>query len=263
MKDICHLLALPAVACSRSLEVHYKGSVAWCPSCSPSLQVHYEASPTISWPASLEHISSYFPSSQPHSFTNMSDSSAPGCAIRSDGTLKEADEIIWHFDKDDETPMTVSNPLPTQSMHPFFTGHAVPAAIVAGSRRSNRSTRPSARVTDPNNVMNKSSPSTKAESSSSASKKRKASHPKPSRHVVQKVITDSDSEQHTDCDDNASHPTQARETGKTEIVQDEFEAIQEMADYDHQVCNRISILSFMNIILIDDLFLGDQCKDPS
>lgn len=167
----------------------------------------------------------------------MSDLSPLGCAVRSDGSLKDAAEIEWSFDKDDETPMTSLRPPPAQSVHPFFAGHvSAPAAFVAGSRRSNRSTRPSARVIDPNNVMNNPSPSTKTHPSRSVGEKRKAPNLKPARSVLRKVAAGSDSERETDGDDDTSHPTKVgSETGNTEDVQDEFKTLQAMADNDHRV----------------------------
>ena len=97
----------------------------------------------------------------------MSDDSEPGCAVRADGTLKDASEIEWHFDPDDDTPMALPTPPqppppPTQSVrevHPFFTGHIAAAAPAAGARHSNCTVRPSARITDPNNAMIKASTS--------------------------------------------------------------------------------------------------------
>jgi hypothetical protein len=62
----------------------------------------------------------------------MPDSSDLGCAVRSDSSLKDASEIEWHYDEDDESPMaSVSSTLSTSSLpakvHPFFTGHPAPA----------------------------------------------------------------------------------------------------------------------------------------
>jgi hypothetical protein len=108
----------------------------------------------------------------------MPDSSDLGCAVRSDGSLKDASEIEWHYDEDDESPMaSVSSTSSTSSLpakvHPFFTGHPAPAKMVAGSRRSTRALRPSSRVLDPDNVMNKSA-SSSALNPSAANGKRKA-----------------------------------------------------------------------------------------
>jgi hypothetical protein len=71
----------------------------------------------------------------------MTDSSNFGCAVRSDGSLKDASEISWHYDVDDDLPIapvgsTSSTPISPPNIHPFFTSHPAPAKMVAGSRRS-------------------------------------------------------------------------------------------------------------------------------
>ena len=134
----------------------------------------------------------------------MSDSSDLGCAVRSDGSLKDASEIEWHYDEDDESLMApVSSTSSTSGLpakvHPFFTGHPAPAKMVAGSRRSARALRPSARVLDPNNAMNKSA-SSSALNPSTANGKRKAPPSPPSRRIARKVDTDSGDE----CDADTS-----------------------------------------------------------
>jgi hypothetical protein len=37
-------------------------------------------------------------------------SSSDQCALRADGTLKDASEIVWHHDKDDDVPMAPLSP---------------------------------------------------------------------------------------------------------------------------------------------------------
>jgi hypothetical protein len=80
-------------------------------------------------------------------------SPSDACALHSNGTLKDASEIIWHFDVDDEAPMSKSMVSTTSSstavttpasttIHPFF------------ARRSGRTTRPSNHILDPDNTMN-------------------------------------------------------------------------------------------------------------
>jgi hypothetical protein len=169
---------------------------------------------------------------------NMSNLSSPGCAIRLDGSLKDASEIEWHFDKDDEIPMSFDPPTTASSppvIHPLFTGRA-PAAFVAGSRRSARTSRPSARVTDPDNAMTGSGPSNRVPSTS-VGEKRKAPDSKPVRSVVRRVVADSDSEVQTDVDNDASHPTEPDpEDEDLAHRQGEFESLQAMADADHKVC---------------------------
>lgn len=76
------------------------------------------------------------------------------CALAADGSLLDAADITFYNDPDDITPI----PKPTASsstlhrhhddgLHPIFQ-----AKNIAGSRRSVRITRPSARITDPDNA---------------------------------------------------------------------------------------------------------------
>ena len=173
----------------------------------------------------------------------MPDSSDLGCAVRSDGSLKDASEIEWHYDEDDESPMaSVSSTSSTSSLpakvHLFFTGHPAPAKMVAGSRRSARALRPSARVLDPDNAMNKSA-SSSALNPSAANGKRKAPPSPPSRRIARKVDTDSGDEcdAETSIAELSSQPCESSDTEQTENGTNEYEALQSMADADHRVCH--------------------------
>ena len=79
------------------------------------------------------------------------------CAVAADGSLLDASQIIFYNDPDDETPLpkdpnSESNSATTSThLHPFFRGDPAPSKI-AGSRRSTCVARPSARITDPNNL---------------------------------------------------------------------------------------------------------------
>jgi hypothetical protein len=80
---------------------------------------------------------------------------APGdqCAVAADGSLLDASEIVFYNDADDDTPLPNSNSGMTSTrLRPFLQGGPAPSKIVAGSRRSTRVPRPSARITDPNNL---------------------------------------------------------------------------------------------------------------
>ncbi|KAL0958654.1 hypothetical protein HGRIS_014979 [Hohenbuehelia grisea] len=127
--------------------------------------------------------------------------SASGCALGPDGSLLPAHKIVFYHDADSTTPLSATDsdptqdpppplePIPAQPVHPFFTGQAAPARLVAGARRSSgRVSRPSARLIDPEN----------AESSHQA-RKRKQDAAEPAatssnRRVVRKVVVDSDDE---------------------------------------------------------------------
>ena len=68
----------------------------------------------------------------------MSSVSPAGCTVHPDGTLKDASEIKWFNDRDDETPLASSvsqvvSGAVAQVVHPFFSGQSASAAIVAGS----------------------------------------------------------------------------------------------------------------------------------
>ena len=70
------------------------------------------------------------------------------CALAPDGGLLDASAITFYNDVDDDTPLP--NPMTTSTpLHPFFQG---PGNVVGGSRRSARVSRPSAHITDPDNV---------------------------------------------------------------------------------------------------------------
>ena len=73
------------------------------------------------------------------------------CALAADGSLLDASAITFYNDPDDDTPLP-NPPVTSTPLHPFFRGSQAPAKFAAGSRRSARVARPSARITDPNNV---------------------------------------------------------------------------------------------------------------
>jgi hypothetical protein len=183
----------------------------------------------------------------------MGDSSYLGCAVRSDGTLKDASEIEWEYDVDEASPKTPIPPVASTSLtppniHPFFTGHPAPATgiMAAGSRRSARTLRPSARILDPNNAMNKpaapSSAPTTLTRNPSANYKRKAPPSPPSRRVALKVDTDSSNDSgdeyngDTSIAELSSQPCESSDAEQMEHWPNEYEVLQSMADADHQVC---------------------------
>jgi hypothetical protein len=167
----------------------------------------------------------------------MADASDPGCALRPDGTLKDASEIRWHYDVDDELPMpsastssapsTSSIPADNPKIHPFFTGQPPQGVMIAGSRRSGRAIRPSARILDPDNAMSAANPT------SAASSKRKAPASSPLRRVAPRIDTDEDGSE-TDAAGLSVHPSsevsEAEDLGE---MTDKYEALQAMADTDH------------------------------
>jgi hypothetical protein len=129
----------------------------------------------------------------------MADPSNSGCAVHLDGTLKDASEIEWHYDKDDDLPITPAK------LHPFFTSKPAPAVMVAGSCHSAHTLRPSAHVVDPDNAMNKGFSLTLA---SLTAVKWKALASVLLCCVSQKIHVDStdDCASQTDNDESSSHP---------------------------------------------------------
>ena len=84
------------------------------------------------------------------------------CAVGSDGKLLDAKGIEWYEDVDSSEPInqaTTSSSI-TTAIHPFFRDGSAPAVVVAGARRSGRATRPSNRITDPDNADRSSSTTT-------------------------------------------------------------------------------------------------------
>jgi hypothetical protein len=160
-----------------------------------------------------------------------SDLSSAGCAVRPDGTLKDASEIVFYRDKDDDSPIA-----PTK-VHPFFTNQPPPGLMVAGSRRSARTTRPSARIIDPDNAMNSGS------RLSMTTIKRKAPDSIPLRRVSQKLLVDSNDGLASQI---AANESSANESSicllhddsdvETDHATDEFEALEAMAAADLKVC---------------------------
>ena len=88
------------------------------------------------------------------------------CAVGPDGKLLDAKDIEWYEDADSSEPInqattpSVTTANSSAAIHPFFHGGPAPAVVVAGARRSGRVTRPSNRITDPDNAEALSSATT-------------------------------------------------------------------------------------------------------
>jgi hypothetical protein len=95
----------------------------------------------------------------------MSVSDSPiGHAVHVDGGLKDTSEMEWTYDKDETIPfpldfLTVPTTddsaasSPSVQIHPFFTHTKPPAAVIAGSRHSTCTSRPSQRMWEANDVQ--------------------------------------------------------------------------------------------------------------
>lgn len=129
------------------------------------------------------------------------------CAQRADGTLKDASEIEWHYDKDDDSPM----------------------ATTALSCCSGHTSRPSAHAVDQNNAMN-IRPSLPSRSAPTGTK-RMASPCQlaPQCRVRLKVNTLADSSA------TAMSSPGDSDSEVTDILSDDFDKLQAIADADHEV----------------------------
>jgi len=169
----------------------------------------------------------------------MSTSDSPiGHAVHADGGLKDASEMEWTYDKDETVPFpsdcltipaTDDSAVSSSSVriHPFFTHAKAPAAVIAGSRRSTRTSRPSQRVREANDVQ--------PLATGSAGTKRKAIvnlSPAPARHVVNRVVDDSDDGNETEPDGNETEPAGDEDVNDADVSS---QSLQAMADADHAV----------------------------
>ena len=169
-------------------------------------------------------------------------------ARRADGSLKDASEMEWSYDKDETLPFpapesTVDEQVVAPTVHPFFTGAAAPAQIVGGARRSVRTHRPSRRVLEAMpNSEDQAGPS-----SGNARGKRKAAVAPSGRRISRKVVTDTDDEvsngeasdgEASDCtasDSDASITTEDINVDNAGVDSATYQHLQEMADADHKV----------------------------
>jgi hypothetical protein len=184
----------------------------------------------------------------------MSASDSPrGHAVHADGGLKDASEMEWTYDKDETVPFpsdfltipatddsAVSSPLPSVRIHPFFTHAEPPAAVIAGSHRSTRTSRPSQRVREANNVQSLATGSTSAKLSTGTKRKAIVNlSPAPARRVVNKVVVVSDDGNETKPDGNDTEPAEDEDVNDADISS---QSLQAMADADHEV-RSLSFLS--------------------
>jgi hypothetical protein len=149
----------------------------------------------------------------------------PGHAVRPDGTLKDASEIVWTYDADDDIPF----PSGSTSGEPLSSGGQAPAMVLGATRRTTRVPRPSKRALEA------------AETSSSATK-RKASTNRDQR-VTRKII-DLDDDDANKADDDYI-PTTDIDVDITDFdgpsdlatePADDYAALEAMADADNRVC---------------------------
>ena len=182
---------------------------------------------------------------------------------------------FWNWmalDKDDETPLTAAEKLPSsgptlssssQTPHPFFLGHAqAPAIFVAGSCCSGHAIHPSNHVVDPDNTMNLA-PGWSSTRSKVVTGKWKASTQRSSRHVVQKTDHTSEESNDDNSDGEDLMPSQPMhgnltdieatdiEASKDAVSEQEYALLKAMADADHKVSTTSTskIIHFTHLVL--------------
>ena len=173
------------------------------------------------------------------SSASASTTTDPGHAVRSDGTLKDASEIVWTYDADEDIPFSSGSASGAQEPHPSGTRYA-PAVVVAGTRRTTRVHRPSKRALEAAEASTSADPGTKRKASTD---------PNSNRRVSRKVVIDLDND---DDDDGDNNDTDCKYTATDFDVSDfdgadaatepadDYELFEAMADADNQVCIRSS-----------------------
>ena len=145
-----------------------------------------------------------------------------GDAVRSDGTLKDASEIIWSYDADESIPFPSGD---NAHSSPPSGGHAPPTAVTAHAvRQTSRVSRPCRHYLEEDEV--ESASSTVAPKTSGVKRKAASDPPGATRKIIVNVVSDDDSS-----DGRAPSPSPP----PTEPASDDYEALQAMADTDNQV----------------------------
>lgn len=178
--------------------------------------------------------------SSSHSSVIMSDR---GCAQDENGNLLSPSKIQWYNDVDDEAPMPGSNAAASSSPAPppvASSSKFKPSTItrffvadnVAGSRRSNRTTRPSARVTDPDNMEARAffAPSRKRKASSSDDEQQ----PRRLQKVAQVSEEEPDDVDEGDASDDVVELTEKASSDEDD-VEATYEATKALGDADRKV----------------------------
>ena len=174
------------------------------------------------------------------------------CALAADGSLLDASAITFYNDPDDDTPLPDSSATSAPT-HPFFRGSLAPAKITAGSRRSARVIRPSARITDPDNAeasagtrKRSATVTVSAEASSRAARRAKLSDGDDGGDDDSEHHDEPDIAEDVGDDDDMGNTTTEQEDGgddtDVELVEEAYRTTKAMGDADRQVC-----LTFISI----------------
>lgn len=150
-----------------------------------------------------------------------------GDAVRSDGMLKDASEIVWSYDADDSIPFPSGSASVSHNSHPTSASRRASATVVAAVRRTTRVSRLSRRFLEED--LEAELP--KAPTCKSSGGKRKAASALPNRRAKCKTI---DVVSDGDCDGESDGGTSL--PPPTELASDDYESLKAMADADNQVC---------------------------
>jgi hypothetical protein len=165
------------------------------------------------------------------------------CTVGPDSKLLDAKDIEWYEDVDSSepinkatTPSSITTTDSSTSIHPFFHGGPAPTIVVTGAHCSRRMTRPSNRITNPDNA--------KASSSTTMHKCKASSSMGAGRHINHKVaVNDEGSTDGSKIDDYepdaAEHPaTTSDNEADTEPEEDTdlaYASTKAMGDADREV----------------------------
>ncbi len=193
------------------------------------------------------------------------------CAVGPDGKLLDAKDIQWFEDADSlelinhaATSLSITTANSPATIHLFFCGEPAPAVVVAGACCSGHTTRPSNKITDPDNAKasslstmcssNKVTNADDAEVSSfTTTHKHKASWTMAAGRRINRKVTSDDKGSTDGCEisnyepDVAEHPaTSDIEAGNTKPEEDPnvgYVSTKAMGDADHVTSPFISRLS--------------------
>lgn len=145
------------------------------------------------------------------------------CAVGPDGKLLDEKDIDWYNDRDDELPIAPAASSSTSAQNAFsvlLARGGKPATVTAGSRRSNRPSKPSAKVLEAKKLSRKrSTVDTDIDSGNEAPAKK-------SRQSTRSIIVDSDDEpddvEDDEAKDNSDEDEDAEKAyGNTKALGDE------------------------------------------
>jgi hypothetical protein len=124
------------------------------------------------------------------SSASASTTTDPGHAVRSDSTLKDASEIAWTYDADEDIPFPSGS---TSGQEPHPSGRSAPAVVVAGTHRTTCVHRPSKWALEAAEASTSTDPGVKHKAST---------NPNPNWRVSCKIVIDMDDNDNDNDDDD-------------------------------------------------------------